>query len=118
MKPHRYMLKHWMKRVRRHLRIRTDGLRCFYCQCTLTRAPDTDRSVTLDHLVPRSKGGKDRLSNLVLACGPCNRRKGDSTAAEYLDSPRLAARQKGVQRPSCDCGRVPGESHAWDCATR
>lgn len=96
MTPPRYILKHWLKKFRRWVLIQECGLRCYYCQCKLTKEPDLARSVTLDHLVPRSKGGSDRISNLVLCCGPCNRRKGDMTVAEYFDSPSLANRMKGV----------------------
>jgi 5-methylcytosine-specific restriction endonuclease McrA len=34
-------------------------------------------TLTLDHVVPRSRGGPGSLSNLVPACGPCNVAKGD-----------------------------------------
>jgi len=45
---------------------------CYYCGCRLT----LDDS-TLDHALPRSKGGTDEWSNLVLACYECNQDKGD-----------------------------------------
>lgn len=31
---------------------------------------------TVDHVIPQAHGGTDELENLVLACGPCNVRKG------------------------------------------
>lgn len=37
----------------------------------------------LDHVRPRSRGGSDRVSNLVLACHACNEQKGNQTAAEF-----------------------------------
>ena len=37
----------------------------------------------LDHVRPRSRGGSDRVSNLVLACHTCNEQKGNQTAAEF-----------------------------------
>ena len=45
---------------------------CFFCGCLLSR-----RTMTFDHLLPRSKGGRNELENLVLACCPCNVRKSD-----------------------------------------
>ena len=33
--------------------------------------------LTLDHLIPRSKGGKSSWTNLVTACKKCNSKKGD-----------------------------------------
>lgn len=37
----------------------------------------------VEHIVPRSRGGSNRVSNLTLACRPCNVRKGKQTAAEF-----------------------------------
>ena len=48
-----------------------DKFACQYC--------GAGKSLTLDHIIPRSKGGKTSWSNLVTACQPCNTRKGDRT---------------------------------------
>lgn len=37
----------------------------------------------MEHLIPKSRGGSDRLSNLVIACDPCNKRKATQTAEEF-----------------------------------
>lgn len=37
----------------------------------------------IEHLIPRSRGGTDRVSNLTLACERCNQAKGNQTAAEF-----------------------------------
>jgi 5-methylcytosine-specific restriction endonuclease McrA len=50
-----------------------DGHRCAYCGGTAT---------TVDHVLPRSRGGHNTWSNTVAACGGCNQRKGDRTPAE------------------------------------
>jgi 5-methylcytosine-specific restriction endonuclease McrA len=34
-------------------------------------------SLTVDHVIPRSKGGGSSWDNIVTCCAPCNRRKGD-----------------------------------------
>jgi 5-methylcytosine-specific restriction endonuclease McrA len=54
-----------------------DGYRCQYCGCV----PAKD-ALTIDHVVPRSKGGKTTWHNIVLACIKCNMRKGDKTPTE------------------------------------
>ncbi len=51
-----------------------DGYQCQYC--------GTTKDLTLDHLIPRSKGGKSTWNNLVTACKRCNSKKGDSTPQE------------------------------------
>ena len=48
-----------------------DGNVCQYCG----RRRDP-REMTLDHIVPRSRGGNSSWENVVLACLPCNSRKG------------------------------------------
>ena len=41
-------------------------------------------SLTLDHVIPRSRGGKDSWNNLVAACVSCNINKGNKTPKEAL----------------------------------
>ena len=72
-----------------------DGGRCRYCDRASWQG--TVR-FTLDHVVPRARGGSSRPSNLVWACLPCNQAKGSRTVEELLrdDPARLAdlARQR------------------------
>ena len=37
----------------------------------------------IEHITPKSRGGSNRVSNLTLACRPCNQKKGNQTAAEF-----------------------------------
>ncbi len=62
------------KRVRIYIR---DKYRCQYCGDK--KAP---RDLTLDHILPRSRGGDNSPVNIVTACVQCNNRKGDRTPAE------------------------------------
>jgi 5-methylcytosine-specific restriction endonuclease McrA len=52
------------------------GRKCAYCGCD-------DVSLQIEHIVPRSRGGSDRVSNLTLSCNDCNQKKGTKTAAEF-----------------------------------
>ena len=42
------------------------------------------RNLTLDHIVPKAKGGMDHIDNLWLLCGACNSSKGTKSQAEFL----------------------------------
>ena len=50
------------------------------------------RNLTVDHVVPQSKGGTDALENLQLLCGACNSTKGAGTQAELV----AVLRQRGI----------------------
>ena len=54
-----------------------DGYCCVYC------GDDNRKTLTLDHVIPQSKGGKDAWDNLVTACRRCNSEKSDLTLEEY-----------------------------------
>ena len=59
------------------------SLHCHYCGLG-PLVIDTDNRdpmvATLDHRIPRAKGGAEfDLNNLVVACSPCNQKKGDKT---------------------------------------
>jgi 5-methylcytosine-specific restriction endonuclease McrA len=57
-----------------------DGHRCAYCHGAAT---------TIDHVLPRSRGGKNTWRNTVAACDRCNQRKGDRTPEEWGHPLRL-----------------------------
>ena len=42
------------------------------------------RNLTVDHIVPKSKGGTDHVENLWLLCGACNSSKGTRSQLEFL----------------------------------
>ena len=51
--------------------------RCAYCGAE-------NVPLEVDHIVPRSRGGSDRVSNLTLVCHTCNQRKGNRPVEEFL----------------------------------
>ena len=50
---------------------------CAYCGATSV-------PLEIEHIVPRAKGGSDRVSNLTLACKPCNQAKGKLDLVDFL----------------------------------
>lgn len=72
----RYMVKAPRRRVAavsRRAVFARDEYRCQYCG---------SRADSIDHVVPRSRGGRDVWDNLAAACRPCNTRKRDRTPDE------------------------------------
>ena len=63
------------RKISRRALFARDGWRCVYCGTSGGR-------LTLDHVVPRSKGGESIWENVVTACAPCNLRKGDKLPEE------------------------------------
>jgi 5-methylcytosine-specific restriction endonuclease McrA len=63
------------RRISRRALFARDGFRCVYCGSSSNR-------LTLDHVVPRSRGGESVWENVVTACSPCNLRKGDRLLEE------------------------------------
>jgi 5-methylcytosine-specific restriction endonuclease McrA len=63
--------------VSRRTVLARDHYACQYCNVQPGKA-----HLTIDHVVPRSRGGETHWENVVTACGPCNRRKGNRTPAE------------------------------------
>lgn len=60
--------------VNRREVLRRDHHSCQYC--------GSNKLLTLDHIIPRSKGGQHSWDNVVAACERCNSRKGDRTPQE------------------------------------
>ncbi len=53
------------------------GRQCAYCGIK-------DVPLEIEHIVPKSKGGTNRVSNLTLSCQNCNEKKGNKTVEEFL----------------------------------
>jgi len=51
---------------------------CAYCG-------KTDVPLQVEHIVPKSRGGTDRVSNLTLACAKCNTKKGNRPVEDFLE---------------------------------
>lgn len=86
--------------ARAHLRIKWNNA-CAYCD--ITGVP-----LNIEHLTPRSRGGSSRISNLVLACVPCNKAKGTKPVETFLAHrpDRLARVLEQVEAPLHDAAAM------------
>lgn len=95
------------RRISRRVLFARDGWRCVYCGNSSGR-------LTLDHVVPRSRGGSSTWENVVTACAPCNLDKGDRTLEEaglaLQRTPRPPAPVLFIRLAS---PRVPEAWHAY-----
>ena len=89
--------------------MRRDSHTCSYCP-----APAQE----IDHVVPWEQGGPTALFNLVAACQPCNRQKGNRTPVEWAAAKQRKAAQmaalrkrplvKAKRKPRRKARRIPG----------
>jgi 5-methylcytosine-specific restriction endonuclease McrA len=72
------------RKITRRAVFARDGWTCQYC--------GSRSNLTVDHVIPRSKGGASTWENIVASCAPCNRRKGDLLPAQANMMPRRKPR--------------------------
>ena len=79
-----------------------DGRKCAYCGDTKAERYETD------HIIPKSRGGADRVSNLVVCCQCCNIEKGSLSVEEFLlgKHARLATVSRLQRRPLADASQM------------
>ena len=53
------------------------GRKCFYCDKEVS-------TFEVEHMLPKAKGGSNRIDNLTLSCHNCNQKKGTLTAEEFI----------------------------------
>ena len=91
------------RKITRRAVFARDDWTCQYCG---SRA-----NLTVDHVIPRSKGGTSSWENIVASCAPCNRRKGNAlprqAGMELLRQPRIPGPHVFIQVAS------PSIPSAW-----
>ena len=90
-----------------------DNNQCVFC--------GSRKDLTVDHILPKSKGGKSNSENLQTLCGPCNSRKSSYFKGEVQESTEVLKKDKKKFRPLCthDChsgkNGWPISAYCWDC---
>jgi len=70
------------------------GRKCAYCG-------KTNIPLEVEHIVPKSRGGTDRVSNLTISCRKCNLEKGNQTAEEFGYPNIQQQAKKSLKAPTC-----------------
>ena len=76
----------WIRRERRLAIYIRDGLACVWCGSGLE---DEGVTLSLDHVIPVSRGGKNVSRNLVTSCRKCNNVRRDRTARDFAHAAAL-----------------------------
>jgi 5-methylcytosine-specific restriction endonuclease McrA len=76
------------RKITRKAVLARDSWTCQYCG-------KSRPGLTVDHVVPRSRGGESVWENIVASCGPCNRKKGNRTPREASMHPKRHPRPPG-----------------------
>lgn len=76
------------RKITRKAVLARDAWTCQYCG--LERI-----GLTVDHVIPRSRGGESVWENIVASCAPCNRRKGNRLPREIQMHPRTVPKAPG-----------------------
>jgi 5-methylcytosine-specific restriction endonuclease McrA len=75
------------RKITRRAVFARDNWTCQYC--------GSRGQLTVDHVIPRSKGGSSTWDNIVASCAPCNRRKGDALPSQAGMIPKRQPRMPG-----------------------
>jgi len=61
-----------------------NGFKCYYCGEKMGLKFENEKSFSIDHVIPRSKGGSDTPQNLIFCCAECNFLKKNSDVDWFL----------------------------------
>lgn len=70
-----------MNDIKRHRILMKQDNKCFYCERALTLEQST-----IEHIIPKSRGGRKGFKNIVVACNDCNTLVGNFMSIEELDA--------------------------------
>lgn len=70
----------WITQEKRLAIYLRDGLACAYCGTGI----EESAKLTLDHVIPHSKGGRNHESNLVTCCAHCNSSRGNRDVNVFI----------------------------------
>jgi 5-methylcytosine-specific restriction endonuclease McrA len=76
--------KTWVKAYYRARASEAQNHRCCYCGTDMITEPERKNSLTLEHIVTRSHGGREHPDNYAAACRRCNTSRGNTQLEAYL----------------------------------
>ena len=101
-------IPHQVRAISRKNILIRDQYTCQYCNREFGAA-----DLTLDHVVPRSRGGNNTWENLVASCLRCNNRKGDRLPAEASMKLRRPPRPFTLHTSRSLMRQIGGQHQSW-----
>lgn len=101
-------IPHRMQVLTRKNILSRDHYMCQYCDRKFSA-----QELTLDHIVPQSKGGPSSWENLVAACSSCNRRKADKSLEECGMTLRRRPRPATIHTSRALLRNMGADSPSW-----
>lgn len=83
--------KTWTKAYYRARASEAQNHRCCYCGTAMINEPERNNSLTLEHIITRSRGGRNHPENYAAACRKCNSSRGNTRVEAYLKKIGLTA---------------------------
>ena len=94
------------RKITRRAVFARDGWACQYC--------GNRSNLTVDHVIPRSRGGESTWENIVASCAPCNRRKGNLLPAQARMHPQRTPKTPGAHVfITVSTQRIPAAWRQW-----
>jgi len=80
--------------------IKTGNLTCFYCNRNDLTIEGPKSAATVDHIIPKSSGGKEfDKENFAVCCFSCNSKKGSATKESFEAGRYLTIKKKHINNP-------------------
>lgn len=74
--------------------LRKQGGKCFYCEEVLTlKSVLHPKCMTVDHIIPKARGGANSFNNYVVACQECNRLRSDTDILDFKEYKSVCIRR-------------------------
>ena len=75
----------------------------YHHTCQYCNNKSGDKRLEWEHMIPRTRGGSDRLPNATLACHSCNQEKGSKTPQEWLNELETIKRPDSLTKTRIEC---------------
>lgn len=88
--------------------------KCCWCGRRMTEYPEKGHSTTIEHVVPRSRGGEDHIDNYAAACNRCNQKRGNHSIEVFMECIRTGVFKKCHQQEKKYPNHLEARAAKWN----